>query len=213
MVDQVKARQYDGSRRRAAAAQTRARVLRAARDLFAARGYDDTAVAEIARQARVSVDTVYATVGRKPQLLLAVHDMELAGSSDPLSAEARDYVKRIREASGARDKIEIYAAALAERLPHTVPLLVALRAAAVRDPECLRVHRAISERRAANMRLFAADLRATGELRDDLGDDAVATLVWSMNSPDYFQLLADEGLTPQEYAALVTEVWTRTFLR
>ena len=63
-----------------------------------------------------------------------------------------------------------------------------------------RVWQAISDRRAANMLRFAADLRATGELRDDLTDRQVADLVWSMNSAEYFGLLAARGLTPQEYA-------------
>ena len=41
----------------------------------------------------------------------------------------------------------------------------------------------------ANMRLFAADLRATGELRADLTDDEVADVVWSMNAAEYRALL------------------------
>ena len=59
---------------------------------------------------------------------------------------------------------------------------------------------------------FAADLRATGELRDDLTDRQVADLVWSMNSAEYFGLLAARGLTPQEYAEHVADVWCRTLL-
>jgi hypothetical protein len=46
----------------------------------------------------VSVDTLYEAVGRKPQLLLAVHDMELAGREAPVEAEQRDYVRQIRAA-------------------------------------------------------------------------------------------------------------------
>jgi hypothetical protein len=68
-------------------------------------------------------------------------------------------------------------------------------------------------RRAANMRLFAADLRSNGDLRDDLSDDDVADLVWSMNSPEYYLLLTATGRTPQEYAAFVADVWMRVLLR
>jgi AcrR family transcriptional regulator len=82
----VKKRKYDASGRREAAEQTRLRVLHAARDLFAERGYAGTSVTAIARSAGVSVDTLYATIGRKPQLLLAVHDMELAGGGSPVAA-------------------------------------------------------------------------------------------------------------------------------
>ena len=43
----------------------------------------------------------------------------------------------------------------------------------------------LADRRAANMRLFAADLRSTGELRDDLADNEVADLVWSTNAAEF----------------------------
>lgn len=188
-------------------------MLRAARELFTARGYAGTSVADIARAAGVSVDTLYASVGRKPQLLLAVHDVELAGGDAPVDAEQRDYVKAIREATTASDKIATYTDALAKLLPRTVPLLDSLRVAGQSDPACREVYRAVSERRAANMRLFAADLRSTGEVREDLDDDDVADLVWSMNGPDYYLLMRSRGRTPEQYAAVVREVWTRTLLR
>jgi AcrR family transcriptional regulator len=213
MTEVVKKRRYDASRRRVAAEQTRAAVLRAARELFTARGYAATPVAEIARVAGVSVDTLYETVGRKPQLLLAVHDMELAGGDAPVAAEQRDYVQQIRAAPTAVAKITAYTEALARLLPKTVPLLDSLRTAGEKDPECREVYQAVRERRAANMRRFAADLRSTGELRDDLDDDTVADLVWSLNAPEYFLLITSRGWTPEQYAAIVRDVWIRTLLR
>jgi AcrR family transcriptional regulator len=208
----VKKRRYDSSRRRAAAEETRAAVLLAARDLFVGQGYAATSVADIAAAAGVSVDTLYAAVGRKPQLLLAVHDMELAESDVPLAAEQRGYVQDVRAAVGAAAKIAVYAAALGRVLPRTVPLLEALRVAGQSDEACRAVHTAVNERRAAHMRLFAADLRATGELRDDLDDDAVADLVWTMNAPDYYLLVRSRGRSAADYADLVRDVWTRTLI-
>ncbi|MCX5746660.1 MAG: helix-turn-helix domain containing protein, partial [Proteobacteria bacterium] len=52
--------------------------LDAARELFTVGGWAGTSVAEVARVAGVALDTVYASVGRKPALLLAVHDDLLA---------------------------------------------------------------------------------------------------------------------------------------
>ena len=212
MPDPVKTRRYDSPARRERAERTRRAVLFAARDLFTRRGYAETSVADVARRAKVSVDTVYASVGRKPQLLLAVHDMLLGSADEPVPAEERDYVRRIREAPTAEDKIRLYAEALAELLPRTVPLNLALREAGASEPGCRELRAAISRRRRANMRLFAADLRQTGRLRPDLTDEQAADLVWSMNSPEYFQLLTDAGCTPAEYADLVADTWTRTLL-
>ncbi|CAI9407789.1 TetR/AcrR family transcriptional regulator [Nocardioides sp. T2.26MG-1] len=212
MPDPVKPRRYVSPARRDQAASTRRAVLAAARVLFTTQGYAATSVADVARRAGISVDTVYASVGRKPQLLLAVHDMVLGSADEPVPAEERDYVRRIRAAPTAQEKIRQYAEALAGLLPQVVPLDLALREAGTRESECLKVRESIGRRRRANMRLFAADLRATGRLRPDLTDEQVADLVWSMNSPDYFRLLADAGYTPEQYAELVADVWTRTLL-
>jgi AcrR family transcriptional regulator len=208
----VKRRAYDASRRRAAAEQTRAAVLRAARDLFTSPGYAGTSVTAIARTAGVSVDSLYATVGRKPHLLVAVLDMELAEGDVPLEADERDYVRRVRAAPTAVEKIEIYTSALARVLPRTVPLLESLREAGATDPECRDMHRSILERRARNMLRFAADLRSTGELRADLDDQGVADLVWSMNAPEYYLLVRSRGRSDADYAALLRDVWMRTLL-
>ena len=98
MPSPVKTRTYRSQRREEQAASTRRAVLRAARDLFVTRGYPETTVADVARRAKVSVDTLYASVGRKPQLLLAVHDMVLSSADEPVAAEQRDYVAAIRAA-------------------------------------------------------------------------------------------------------------------
>jgi AcrR family transcriptional regulator len=210
--DPVKTRPYRSRKRREAAEATRHAVLQAARALFTRHGYVDTAVADVAARAGVSVDTVYASVGRKPQLLLAVHDMELGSSDLPIPAEQRDYVRAFREAVGARAKISLYAEAMGRLLPRTVPLSDALRVAAATDADCRKVWRELDDRRSRNMRLLAADLRSTGEVRNDLTDDDVAELIWSMNSPQYYLLVTQHGRSPEEYAALVADVWTRTLL-
>src|SRR6187402_3301883 len=109
----VKTRAYRSTVRTQQAAATRRAVLAAARELFTTTGYAGTTVSDVARLAGVSVDTVYTSVGRKPQLLLAVHDMALGGGDDSVPARGRDYVAAILAARGARAKLETYAAALA----------------------------------------------------------------------------------------------------
>ena len=53
------------------AAETRERLLRAAADVFAQRGYDGTRVADIAAAAGVSNGALYAHFGSKAELLVA----------------------------------------------------------------------------------------------------------------------------------------------
>jgi len=67
MPDRVK-RRYNATRRRQAAARTRVAILDAAREMFTERGYLATPMAAIAERAGVALDTVYASIGRKPEL-------------------------------------------------------------------------------------------------------------------------------------------------
>ena len=208
----VKTRPYRSTVRSAQADATRQAVLVAARELFTNKGFARTTVADVARLAGVSVDTVYNSVGRKPELLLAVHDMALAGGDEPVGAEGRDYVAAMEAAVGARAKLETYARALGERLPTVVPLAESLQVAAQRDPACRAVLEGLDERRAANMLRLTAGLRSTGELRPDLTDREVAHLLWTTNSAAFYRLATSGGRGPEDYAAMVLDLWTRTLL-
>jgi AcrR family transcriptional regulator len=214
MADDVKSRRrYTSALRAEQAAATRKAVLEAARELFAEHGYAATPVAAIAERAGVAVDTVYTSVGRKPVLLRELLETAISGAGAAVPAEERDYVRRIRAATTGREKIKIYAAALAEIGVRTAPVHRALAEAALTDPDCATLHAEIRTRRAANMRLFAADLRATGELRDDLSDGEVADIVWSMNASEYRALLVDErGWSAERYGAWLADCWVRTLL-
>ena len=212
MSDPVKPRRYRSVVREERAARTRRAVLTAARELFLQQGYAGTAVGQVAERAGVSVDTVYAGVGRKPELLLAVLDTVLAGDDEPVPAEERDYVRAIRAADTAEEKLSVYARALGGLLPRTAPLLDALRDAARTDEECAVVWRQVNERRAANMLLLARDLRVTGRLRDDLTDQEVADVLWSTNAVEYFGLLRQRGWDGVRVGVLLEDLWTRLLL-
>jgi AcrR family transcriptional regulator len=206
-------RPYRSPRRLEQAAATRQAVLAAAKGLFVDKGYAATTVAEIAERARVSVDTVYATAGRKPALLRALVETAISGTDRAVPAEQRDYVTRIQAATTAHDKITIYAHAVTGIQQRMAPVFLALRDAATTDNDCAALWAEIAQRRATNMRTFAADLRATGQLRDDLTDDQVADIIWSMNAAEYWVLLVRErAWTPNQFAAWLTDAWTRLLL-
>jgi len=62
-------------RRERMAQQTRAEILTAARRLFAARGYAATSINDIAEEADVAVQTIYARLGSKRGMLIALIDL------------------------------------------------------------------------------------------------------------------------------------------
>ncbi len=114
-------RKYDAPRRAEQAARTRRVILAAARDLFATRGYTATTIAAIAQQAGVAVDTIYATIGRKPALMREVVESAISGTDHPLPAQERGYVQRTIAAPTAGQKFAVYAEGLVAARPGWPP--------------------------------------------------------------------------------------------
>lgn len=209
----VKRRRYDSEVRTEQAAATRRAVLEAARELFVEHGYAATPVAAIARRAGVAVDTVYASAGRKPAIMAHLVETALSGTDDAVPGPERDYVDRIRATSGGRAKLGVYAAAVATLGERLAPVHRALAEAAVTDADCAALRAAVADRRRANMLLFVADLRATGELRPELADDEVADVVWATNSAEFHALLVGgRGWTTERFAGWLADSWARLLL-
>lgn len=213
MTDPVKSRTYTSPLRAEQAVRTRDAVLDAARRLIVTQGYARTTVQQIAESAGVNVDTIYHAVGRKPELLRALVESALSGTTEAVPGAEREYVQRMTATPTAAEKLEIYAGAIAEIHRRLSPIFIALRDAALTDDACRALWKEISERRARNMRQLAADLRATGELRSDLTDDEVADIIWSMNAAEYWVLLVIErGWTPDRFSSWLSDAWCRLLL-
>jgi AcrR family transcriptional regulator len=211
--DESGKRRYEGAQRRLTSARTRRRILDHARDLVVEKGYRGTTVAELARRAEVHVDTVYALVGRKPVILRELVELAISGTDLPVDPLERDYVQQMRAEPDAGRKLDVYAGAMRRIHGRLAPLFLALRDAARTDPEPGRIWSEISERRARNMRLLAADLLGTGQLRRELDVEEVADIVWVTNSPDVYQLLVeDRGWSPARYELWLADSWRRLLL-
>ena len=204
-------RRYDASRRRQAADRTRQAILDAALELFTGQGYAATPMTAIAQRAGVALDTVYASVGRKPELARLLIETAISGSSQAVPAEERDYVRAIRAAADAETKIGIYASAMRGIAGRLAPVLSIVQQAAPAEPELAALWRQIADRRAANMRRFAADLAVVASLRVDPGD--AADIIWATNAPELYQLLVSQrGWSPERYERFLADTWRRLLL-
>lgn len=209
----VKGRSYDATGRQARSRATRRRILDAARTSITERGYAATTISGIARAAEVHVDTVYALVGRKPDIVAELVEQALSGEDRAIPAVERSYVAAIRAAAEPRDKLAIYAAATAEMLHRLAPLFAALRDAGSADPSAKALWRGFSDRRADNMRLFIDDLAEAGGLRAGLDTEEAADTVWATNSPELYVMLTDErGWTGERYERWLLTTWSRLLL-
>jgi AcrR family transcriptional regulator len=218
MVRKVKPRsrlrRYDTSRRREAAAETTKAVVAAASRLFADRGYTATTIAAIASGAGVALDTVYASVGPKPVLFRHLIETAISGGDQPVTAEDRGYVQQIHAEPDPGRKLDLYAHAIREIQERLAPLFQVLQHAASTDPQLDALWREIGARRAKNMRLLAAELAATGGLRQDLSVDDAADIIWATNSSEFFLLLVhDRNWDADRFEQWLARTWKDLLLK
>ena len=214
MAEPVKTRRYDSPVRREQARQTRAAVVQAAHRRFLAGGYAATTLAAVAKEAGVSVDTVYAVFGSKRGLLAAVMDVNVGGDDEPLDVLDRELSQRMRAESDQRRQISLFATGMAGELERMRPLDDVLRSAAAADPDVAAArHEQNDVQRHAAMATVVGWVRARGQLRSELDDAAAADVVWTLTSPEvHHMLLTTRGWTRSQYETWLRETLERALL-
>jgi AcrR family transcriptional regulator len=207
----VKRRPYESPVRQEQAAQTRARIVDAAGELFLSRGYGRTTIRQVAEAAGVAVDTVYAAFGTKPRLLTALIDARLSAGTGAANVMDRPQALAVRDEPDQRQQIRLLAEDLANVVRGVGPVFELLRSAASIEPAMAAVYAEMQEYRYQNMRRAIGWIADRGPLRLDV--DRAAETLWALVSPDTARQLQDlRGWTTPEYAAWLADVLTRTLL-
>ncbi|MDT4929174.1 MAG: hypothetical protein QOF92_2041 [Pseudonocardiales bacterium] len=133
MSSEAPSRRYDSTRRRQMAARTRAEVLSAASDLFVERGWSGTSIRDVARAAGVSVETVYASVGTKAELLKTAVEISVVGDDEPIPLAERPEFRALGEGDLA-ERVQALGRLMALLNPRTAKLHRVLQHAALSEP-------------------------------------------------------------------------------
>jgi AcrR family transcriptional regulator len=133
MSSEAPSRRYDSTRRRQMAARTRAEVLSAASDLFVEGGWSGTSIRDVARAAGVSVETVYASVGTKAELLKTAVEISVVGDDEPIPLAERPEFRALGEGDLA-ERVQALGRLMALLNPRTAKLHRVLQHAALSEP-------------------------------------------------------------------------------
>jgi AcrR family transcriptional regulator len=149
------------------------RLLAAAAEVFAERGYDGAGVAEIARRAGVTTGAIYSRYRGKAELLVDALDVAMAS-----------HLETVLATSGARDVTGVLAALgthlLSADSHGSDGLLVEAVVATRREPElAAMLERRLADERARLGKVIEAG-KADGLFDSDLDSDAVVTFIQSI---------------------------------
>jgi AcrR family transcriptional regulator len=213
-VSEVKPRKrYQSKLRSEQARQTRLRILDAAESLFTTRGYGPATVEGIASAAGVATDTVYATFGSKPGILHALMDVRVGGDDSDVAVIDREEPQAVRAERDPKCQLERFARDIASIIERARPVDDIMRSAAAVDVDVAALRAGLQEQRHLNMRTFVGWLAANGPLRDGLGEEEAAAIVWALTSPEVHGLLrVARGWTAERYVAWLEEILKATLL-
>ena len=180
-------RQYDSSGRAAQALRNRTAILDAAQRQFLERGYVATTVSSIAREAGVSVETVYKALGGKAELVRAIYERGLAGRQQATAYQRSDEMRE-RETNPHRI-LRYWAGLIAELAPEVSPIRLLMRSAAATDPDLAQVLKESDDERLQRMRHNARFLANRGYLRVGVTLAQAADVLWTCTSAELYELL------------------------
>lgn len=172
-------------RRERQARQTRAEILRAARRLFAERGYARTGVRDIARAAGVSAQTVYDSIGSKQAVVACLNDLidEEAGIGDIVEPAM---------ASGDPARLAgVQARVTRSILEHCGDVVHALLTGAAAEPDLAAVLAEGHRRHVAGARAIVKVLQELGGLDDSLSAETAAETMAALADLRYGVVLRD----------------------
>lgn len=181
-------RAYDSSGRQARAAEGRGRILSAAHDLFVARGFAGTTMADIATAAGVSAPTVYAT-GTKARLLKACVDRALAGDDEPVSVADRPLATWVYDTPDPHELLGRYAVMMGELAARAAPIYEVVTRAADAEPEIAELLADLERQRLRASTIVAEAVVNRGGLPAGRSVEEVRDTVWVCNAPELYVTL------------------------
>lgn len=192
MVDPVTAtrkRSYASPLRDAQTAQTRRRIVEAAREELVRRGYAATSVNAIAAAAGVSRETVYHLVGGKPAIVKAVYDVAVVGDHEEVPVAERSVYQAMLADPDPDSAARTYGRLTAELVGRIGPVLRVL-ADASHELELADLLEATRRERLVGTRQLLSTL--SGRTEDDERLDRATDVVWALISPELALLLVDQ---------------------
>ncbi len=174
-------RRYHSPRRERQAQETRERITESARGLFVREGFAKATVGAIAREAGVSEQTVYASVGSKRGILLAlIERLEAEGGS----AELRQELRSLEDPRRQLRAFVRFSRRFFERGQDVIGIALAARS----DPEVESFWREGETRRREGEARLVRSWAEGGALRPGLDEGEAADVMWALTGPDLYTL-------------------------
>jgi AcrR family transcriptional regulator len=206
-MEQEKKRAYHSETRDVQAAQTRARILEAARKLFQTEGFDRVTISQLAKAAAVAMPTIYALFKSKRGVLQALIDDALPSEQFTALVDNSMQEKAPKKRLGVTAQLarQIYDA---ER-----ELMDILRSAAVVAPEFKELEQEREKRRYERQGDFIKQMMKEQSLAHGLTLQKAHDTLWVLTGRDMYRMFVIErGWTSDEYEKWLAQLLIKSLL-
>jgi AcrR family transcriptional regulator len=208
----VKRRSYDSSRRQAQAKENQSAIIRAARALFLEQGYGRTTIADVARAAGVSVETIYAALGNKATLLHRTWDITVGGDDEDIVFHERPEAMAIRNEPDLAKRLMLHAAFFTKTAQRIAPFQLMVQSAAGADPAAAAMLEEMGRQRLAGMTVMANEAAKTGQLA--VSKKECRDVIWSMTDGVLWHRLVNErGWNNKRFAEWLGRMWIHLLVK
>jgi TetR/AcrR family transcriptional regulator of autoinduction and epiphytic fitness len=200
-------RRYQSSLREQRARETRLRIRETARQLFGSQGFTETTIAQIAQDAGVATQTVYAVFGNKGGIVSEIlEDLEE-------SADRETWIAQVTAEEDPQRQLRVFVSWIRALFEQGSPILRAALVARSDPDVAALIDQGDTNRRSACSKLTEI-WSAKGELRTDLEPAEAAQRMWLLTSVEQYLLAADTlGWTPDHYEDWLGDVLEEQLLR
>jgi AcrR family transcriptional regulator len=193
-------RAYHSPRRQQQAAATRREILAAAQRLFEQQGYAATSMSEIAAEAGVALKTVYVAFETKSGVLRSLWNSLLRGDDEDTPVSEQRWYRDVLDEPDPERQLRRNARNSATGKQRIGAVADVIRSAAPIDEDIAALWSRIQTEYHGNQRAIVESLAAKKALRRGLGIDRAADILWTINHPSVWQLLARErGWSAEDY--------------
>lgn len=165
------------TRRQRQAALTQREILDAGRRLFARQGYASTSVAEIAKAAGVSVQTIYDSLGSKAEIVRHLNDLI------DVEGHVAGFASRIPTATDGVALLDIVVSISHNINERCDDIVSTVYGSAALEPDLTAVRDESRRRHRNGVRGVAGRIAHIGALRDGLDVDDAADVIAAMTDP------------------------------
>lgn len=202
-----KKRTYRSPSRSLQAAQTRERILTAAKNLFESTGFESVTIDQIAQNADVSAPTIYSIFQSKLGVLRAL--MDAVFPKDQFDA----LVEKSIEATSPKERLR-YSAKIARQIYDAEKSQVEIfRGAHVLAPEFKELEKEREKRRHDRQKGTIQAMKKEKSLLKNLSINKARDILWALTGRDIYRMLViEQGWTSDQYESWLALLLANTLI-